>query len=212
MKNTSGTNKPMPHFPRNVLPKICVEIAMDSDKNVVNGFYSTQRGARGDGKFGGDYLSFRFDRNDNEVIWSVHILPTDYSYFYCFPNAHLNCHGVISDNEYRLYNTELADKSHIAVFCGSDTVDSFGVSEGQLCQDETILLAIMSNHPLFQDHFEPLLGSGLNIDFIYHFMTEYDGAAPKMDALRGAHYQYDGGYVVCIWIESHSMSIIIQIQ
>ena len=198
----------MDHFPRNVLPKICVEVAMDSDNNVVSGFHSTHHG---DGKFGGDYLDNRFDKHNQKVLRSVHILPTDHSYFYCFPNAHLNCHGVISDDDYKVYNRDLADKSHIAVFRGSDTVDSFGVSEGQMCIDETIS-AIMSNHPLFQDHFEPLLGSGLNIDFIYHFMTEYEGAAPKMDALRGAHYQYDGGYVVCIWIESHSMSIIIQIQ
>ena len=191
MKNTSGTNIPMPHFPRNVLPKICVEIAMDSDNNVVSGFHSKQQSHD---KFGGEYLSYRFDRHYNQVLRSVHILPTDHSYFYCFPNAHLNCHGVISDDDYRMYNAELAEKSHIAVFRGSDTVDSFGVSEGQMCQDETIS-AIMSNHPLFQDHFEQLLETGLNIDFIYQFMTEFDGAAPKKDALRGAHFQYDGGYV-----------------
>ena len=191
MKNTDGTNRPMPHFPRNVLPKICLEIAMDRDNNVVSGFNSNQRGP---GKFGGDYLSQRFDRNDDKVVRSVHMLATDHSYFYCFPNADLNCHGVISDDDYKLYNEELADKSHIAVFRGSDTINSFGVSEGQMCQDETIS-AIMSNHPLFQDHFEEVLETGLNIDFVYNFMTKYDGAAPKSDALRGAHFQYDGGYV-----------------
>ena len=207
VKNITGSNISMPYFPRNVLPKICIEIATDANRNVVKGFHLQSQGVRGDGKFGGDYLSFRCDKDHNcDSLRSVFIIPTDHSYFYCFREAHLNCHGVISDDDYRLYSAELAEKSHIAVHRASDIEDNYGFSEGQLCQDECIS-AVMSGHPFFKQHFEPLLEHELDLDFLFEFMIRDKGAAPKENALRGDHYQYDGGYVLK---KSHSTCIIIQ--
>ena len=196
----------MPFFPRNVLPKICIEIAMDANRNVVKGFYSQCQGVRADGKFGGDYLSFWCDKDHRDAVRRVYVIPTNHSYFYYFREAHLNCHGVISDDDYRLYSAELAEKSHIAVHRASDIEDNYGFSEGELCQDECIS-ALMSGHPFFKRHFEPLLEHELDLDFLFEFMKRDKSAAPKEGALRGAHYQYDGGYVL---YESQLTCIIIQ--
>lgn len=52
-----------------------------------------------------------------------------------------------------------------------------------------------------------LLEHELDLDFLFEFMKRDNSAAPKEGALCGAHYQYDGGYVLN---ESHSTCIIIQ--
>ena len=72
---------------------------------------------------------------------------------------------------------------------------NYGLSKGNFCQDET-LSAVMSEHPLLWEHFEPFLEYDLNIDFIFEFITKHLVAHTQNDALRGAHLQYDGGYVL----------------
>ena len=52
-----------------------------------------------------------------------------------------------------------------------------------------------------------LLEHELDLDFLFEFMKRDNSAAPKEGALRGAHYQYDGGYVL---YESQLTCIIIQ--
>ena len=67
MKNIDGTNTPMKQFPRDILPTICVEVAMDTKINVVSGFHTKQQGAVADGKFGGKYLSYKI-LNTNDTL------------------------------------------------------------------------------------------------------------------------------------------------
>ena len=71
---------------------------------------------------------------------------------------------------------------------------NYGFPKGNVCQDKTIS-AVMSDHPLFWEHFDPLLEHDLNIDFVFEFMTKHPDAHTR-DALRGAHLQYNGGYVL----------------
>ena len=81
MKNIDGTNTPMKQFPKDVLPKNCVEVAMDTDRNVVSGFCTEQQGVVADGKFGGKYLSYKILNTNDTMLQRVYVLPTDHSYF-----------------------------------------------------------------------------------------------------------------------------------
>ena len=68
-------------------------------------------------------------------------------------------------------------------------------SEGNICKDETIS-AVITEHPLFREHFQLLLEHDLNINFLFEFMTKHPDAHTQKDTLCGAHLQYNGGCVL----------------
>ena len=127
---------------------------MDADKNVVSGFRTEQKGAVADEIFGEEYLSYKISDTNDTMLQRVYVLSTDHSYSYSFREANLNCHSVISDKDYQIYKTNLDQATHITLVQASDMEHNDRFSEGNIGQDE-ILSAVMSEHPLFQEHFEP---------------------------------------------------------